>query len=88
MNSLKPENVLIDKDGYIKVTDFGLSKENILDNHSTNSFCGTPEYLAPEVINGTGHGKAVDWWCLGCIIYEMLTGYPPFKNQNRMALFE
>lgn len=84
---MKPENVLIDKDGYIKVTDFGLSKENILDNHSTNSFCGTPEYLAPEIINGTGHGKAVDWWSLGAIIYEMLTGLPPFYSKDRDKLF-
>ncbi len=78
---------MIDKDGYIKVTDFGLSKENIVDNHSTNSFCGTPEYLAPEVINGTGHGKAVDWWSLGAIIYEMLTGLPPFYSKDRDKLF-
>jgi protein-serine/threonine kinase len=85
--SLKPENVLIDKDGYIKITDFGLSKQNILDNHSTNSFCGTPEYLAPEIINGIGHGKAVDWWSLGAIIYEMLTGIPPFYSKDREKLF-
>ena len=78
---------MIDKDGYIKITDFGLSKENIVDNHSTNSFCGTPEYLAPEVINGTGHGKAVDWWSLGAIIYEMLTGLPPFYSKDRDKLF-
>lgn len=84
---MKPENVLIDKDGYIKVTDFGLSKQNILDNHSTNSFCGTPEYLAPEIINGIGHGKAVDWWSLGAIIYEMMTGMPPFYSKDREKLF-
>lgn len=85
---LKPENVLVDKDGYIKVTDFGLSKQNILDNHSTNSFCGTPEYLAPEIINGVGHGKAVDWWSVGAIIYEMLTGIPPFYSKDREKLFK
>lgn len=86
--SLKPENVLIDKDGYIKITDFGLSKQNILDNHTATSFCGTPEYLAPEIIEGKGHGKAVDWWSLGAIIYEMLTGLPPFYSKDREKLFK
>jgi protein-serine/threonine kinase len=84
---LKPENVLIDKDGYIKITDFGLSKQNILDNHSANSFCGTPEYLAPEIILNKGHGKAVDWWSLGAIVYEMLTGLPPFYSKDKEKLF-
>ena len=59
---LKPENVLIDRKGFIKITDFGLSKENIVDNKSAKSFCGTPEYLAPEIILNKGHGKPVDWW--------------------------
>ena len=85
---LKPENVLIDKDGYIKITDFGLSKQNILDNFGATSFCGTPEYLAPEIIENKGHGKAVDWWSLGAITYEMLTGLPPFFSQDREKLFK
>ena len=85
---MKPENVLIDKEGYVKITDFGLSKQNILDNHSANSFCGTPEYLAPEIIENLGHGKAVDWWSLGAIIYEMLTGLPPFYSKDREKLFK
>jgi serine/threonine protein kinase len=85
---LKPENVLIDKDGYIKITDFGLSKQNILDNFGASSFCGTPEYLAPEIIESKGHGKAVDWWSLGAIIYEMLTGLPPFYSKDRDKLFK
>ncbi len=85
---LKPENVLIDKDGYIKITDFGLSKQNIIDNISATSFCGTPEYLAPEIIENKGHGKAVDWWSLGAITFEMLTGLPPFYSRDRDKLFK
>ena len=84
---MKPENVLINRDGYIKITDFGLSKENISDNSSAKSFCGTPEYLAPEVIEGKGHGQAVDWWSLGSILYEMLTGMPPYFAKDREKLF-
>lgn len=64
-NSLKPENVLIDADGYIRLTDFGLSKTGIQGNKGAYSVCGTPEYLAPEILFQRGHGKAVDWWTLG-----------------------
>lgn len=87
---LKPENVLIDKDGYAKLTDFGLSKENIKGNADTLTLCGTPEYLAPEIIDRKGHGFAVDWWSVGCIVYEMLTGQPPFMliGGNKEELFE
>jgi protein-serine/threonine kinase len=85
---LKPENVLIDRKGFIKITDFGLSKENIVDNKSAKSFCGTPEYLAPEIILNKGHGKPVDWWSLGNLIYEMLTGIPPFYCKDRDILFD
>lgn len=85
---LKPENVLIDKDGYIRITDFGLSKKGIKGNRETNSVCGTPEYLAPEVLFQLGHGKAVDWWTLGAILFEMLTGLPPFYTPNREELFK
>jgi len=85
---LKPENVLIDSQGFAKLTDFGLSKENILNSTGANSFCGTPEYLAPEIIRKRGHGKAVDWWALGALIFEMLTGLPPFYTSDRQKLFE
>jgi len=87
---LKPENVLIGKDGYAKLTDFGLSKGNVSGNDDTQTMCGTPEYLAPEVVDRKGHGKAVDWWSLGCIIYEMLTGQPPYmlQDNNKEGLFQ
>ena len=84
---LKPENVLIDAQGYIKITDFGLSRMNVKLNEA-KSICGTPEYLAPEIISKTGYGKSVDWWTLGSIIYEMLTGIPPFYTNNRQELFD
>ncbi|KAH7491168.1 hypothetical protein KRP22_011313 [Phytophthora ramorum] len=86
---LKPENVLLDENGHIRLTDFGLSKEGIQDDFSgANSFCGTPEYLAPEILNRSGHGRAVDWWSLGALLYEMLTGLPPFYCRDRDRLFE
>lgn len=84
---LKPENVLMGKDGYVKITDFGLSKEGVSDNSSAKSFCGTPEYLAPETLNKAGHGRAADWWSFGAIIYEMLTGLPPFYHKDRQKLY-
>lgn len=85
---LKPENILLDEYGHIRLTDFGLSKEGISDNISAKSLCGTPEYLAPEIISQSGHGRAVDWWSLGILIFEMLTGTLPFNNSNRKILFE
>lgn len=64
---MKPENILMDEDGYICLTDFGLAK-TLKQNMLANSFCGTPEYLAPEIISGEGHGKQVDWWGLGILM--------------------
>ena len=78
---LKPENVLVGKDGYIKLTDFGLSKENIQGDKEAMSLCGTAEYLSPEILLKKGHGKATDWWSFGAIIYEMLCGLPPFYSK-------
>lgn len=85
---LKPENVLLDHRGNVRLTDFGLSKENVYEvDKGATSFCGTPEYLAPEVLDRKGHGRAVDWWSLGALLYEMLTGLPPFYNKERDKLF-
>ena len=83
--SLKPENILIDKHGYIVITDFGLSKEHVSDR--TDSFCGTAEYMAPEVILKKPYTKSVDWWSLGALMYEMLHGLPPFYTNKREKTF-
>lgn len=85
---LKPENVLLDSEGHIRITDFGLAKGNLSDaeGQRTNSFIGTMEYMAPEVIAGRGHGKAVDWWSVGILLYEMLCGMPPFRSKTRPSL--
>ncbi|XP_060572640.1 ribosomal protein S6 kinase alpha-1-like isoform X2 [Ruditapes philippinarum] len=80
---LKPENILLDSDGHIKLTDFGLSKESLFQDKKTYSFCGTVEYMAPEVVNRKGHGTAADWWSYGVLMFEMLTGALPFQGANR-----
>ncbi|CAG9319496.1 unnamed protein product [Blepharisma stoltei] len=84
---LKPENILLDHDGHIRITDFGLSKQGILPNGSTNSFCGSPEYMSPEVLRSQGHGRAVDYYSLGALLFEMLTGLPPFYDSNRSKMY-
>jgi len=83
---LKPENLLINKDGHIKITDFGFSK-HVPDNR-TYTVCGTPEYLAPEIIRSKGHGKPVDWWALGILIFEMLAGFSPFYGESTQDTYE
>jgi len=78
--------VLLDSEGHIKVTDFGLAKGNMADGERTNSFIGTMEYMAPEIIQGKGHGKDVDWWSVGILLFEMMTGMPPFNAKSRNQL--
>ncbi|CAG9319039.1 unnamed protein product [Blepharisma stoltei] len=84
---LKPENVVLNADGHALLTDFGLSKEGVDDNCTSNSFCGSVAYLAPEMLNRAGHGKSVDWYLLGVLLYEMLCGIPPFFSHSRDQLF-
>ena len=84
---IKPENILIERDGYLKLIDFGMAKI-LKDDEKTNSFCGTPEYLAPEIITGEGHNRMADWWSYGTLVYEMLFGLPPFFNENVETMYE
>ncbi|MCJ1307002.1 hypothetical protein MMC25_000647 [Agyrium rufum] len=84
---LKPENILLDYSGHIALCDFGLCKLDMKDEDRTNTFCGTPEYLAPELLLGQGYTKTVDWWTLGVLLYEMLTGLPPYYDENTNEMY-
>ena len=82
---LKPENVLIDTKGYLKLTDFGFAK---ICEGRTYTLCGTPEYLAPEILLNKGHGKPVDWWTFGVLLYEMIAGIDPFNDEDPMLIYQ
>lgn len=84
---LKPENILLDSNGHVALTDFGLCKENMTSEAITKTFCGTAEYLAPEVLLGQGYNRSVDWWSLGILIFEMITGLPPFYSENHQQMY-
>ena len=81
---LKPENLLVRHDGYLRLTDFGFAKA-LQPGERAYTVCGTPDYLAPEMIKNEGHGVAVDWWALGVLIFEMLVGYPPFFDEDPLG---
>lgn len=83
---LKPENLVLDRDGHVNLTDFGLAKKDVID--VTHTFCGTPEYMAPELILKKGHTSSVDWWSLGIFLYEMVSGLPPFYTQNVSEMYD
>lgn len=83
---LKPENLLMESNGYLALADFGFSKK-ISKGSRTYTVCGTPEYLAPEIIQQSGHNLSVDWWSLGVLIYEMVAGRPPFRHEDRVTMF-
>lgn len=85
---LKPENILLDRNGYLKITDFGFAKMLKEDSQRTYTLCGTPEYIAPEIIKNLGYGQAVDWWSLGILIYEFSAGFSPFYSPDQMKMME
>ncbi|KAM9852105.1 serine/threonine-protein kinase Sgk2b [Aulostomus maculatus] len=85
---LKPENILLDREGHVMLTDFGLCKEDVAIGGIMQTFCGTPEYLAPEVLQGHTYSPVVDWWSLGIVVFEMLYGLPPFYSHSKAEMFE
>lgn len=84
---LKPDNIVFDHEGHAMLTDFGLSKEGVFNPNQARSFCGSPAYLAPEMLKRQGHGKSVDWYLLGVLLYEMMVGIPPYYSNNKDQLY-
>lgn len=86
---LKLDNIILDQDGHCKLADFGMCKEGIIEGKTTTTtFCGTPDYIAPEILQELQYGASVDWWALGVLMYEMMAGQPPFEADNEDDLFE
>jgi serine/threonine protein kinase len=85
---LKPENILLDIDGHVKLADFGLAKQEMTPRHFSFSFCGSPEYMSPEMLKGIGHTRAVDLYTLGALLHEMLTGLPPYYSQTKAKMYD
>uniref|UniRef100_A0A1I8B5L6 Non-specific serine/threonine protein kinase n=1 Tax=Meloidogyne hapla TaxID=6305 RepID=A0A1I8B5L6_MELHA len=85
---LKLDNILLDFEGHCRLADFGMCKEGITRDNLTSTFCGTPDYIAPEILQEMEYGFSVDWWALGVLMYEMMAGQPPFEADNEDDLFE
>jgi hypothetical protein len=85
---MKPENIILDKFGNIKLVDFGMAKDDVTANKFTSTFCGTNEYIPPEIVKGEDYGCSCDWWSFGILLFEMLNGFPPFAEQNKNTLFK